>query len=386
MTTPFIPLPPARNVSRRARRQLGVSLIETMVGLTLGLLVTLVITQVWGTFESQKQRTISSSSAQVNGLLALTALEQDLRNAGAGLTDSAAFNCVNTYSYYASGAASVSPIPAFTGGMGMIPVQITDGGTGSDTLSAKRSGDLLGAIPATITQAMPSSSAELNMSSTTGFAIGDIVLAIDSTTGNCTAMLVTQVQAAAKKLQHNPGGTTTYNPANSFQNSNAWPAYPTGAKIEKLGQLIAHSYTVNSANQLTLTDLSNPLTSATTVLTADVVSLKAQYGVANPGSQDVNAWVSATAVSGWNTLDSVKVKRIKAIRVAVIARSAKREAADVTLPCKNGSGVVVNSNGPCVWSDSEPVVNLSANSDWKKYRYRIYQTIIPLRNVIWAGV
>jgi type IV pilus assembly protein PilW len=386
MTTPFIPSPPARNAARRARGQFGISLVETMVGLTLGLLVTLVITQVWGTFESQKQRTISSSSAQMNGLLALTALEQDLRNAGAGLTDAAAFTCVNIYSYSATAGTNVSPVPAYAGGMAMAPVQITDGGTGSDTVAVKRSTDLLGAIPATITQAMPSSSSELNLSSTTGFADGDIVVAIDSATGNCTIMLVTQVQPAPKKLQHNPGDTTTYNPANSFQNSNAWPAYASGAKVEKLGQLIDHSFTVNSANQLTLTDLSNPLTTTTTALSADVVSFKAQYGVANAGSQDVNAWVSATAASGWNALDSVKVKRIKAVRAVVVARTAKREGTDVTFPCKNGAGVVVNPNGPCVWSDSEPVVNLSANADWKKYRYRIYQTIIPLRNVIWAGV
>lgn len=386
MTPPFIFSPPAGCASRRARRQLGISLVETMVGLALGLLVTLVITQVWGTFESQKQRTISSSSAQVNGLLALTELEQDIRNAGAGLTDSAAFNCTNIYSYYASGATVVSPIPAYTGSMAMAPVQITDGGTGSDTLTAKRSGDFLGAVPATLTQAMPSSSSELNLNSTAGFALGNVVLAIDSAAGNCTVMLVTQVQAAAEKLQHNPGGTVTYNPANSFQNSNGWPAYGSAAKIEKVGQLVTHSYGVNSANQLTLNDLSNPLTSATAVLTADIVSFKAQYGVANAGSQDVNSWVSATAATGWNTLDSTKVKRIKAIRVVVVARSGKREAADVSLPCTNGAGMVVNANGPCVWSDSEPVVNFSANSDWKKYRYRIYQTIIPLRNVIWAGV
>lgn len=368
-----------------ARRQFGISLVETMVGLTLGLVVTLVITQVWGSFESQKQRTISSASAQVSGLLALTALEQDLRSAGAGLADSAAFNCVNTYSYYESGGASVSPVPAYAG-MGMIPVQIQAGGAGSDTLTVKRSADLLGAIPVPLTKAMPSPSSELNLSWTTGFANGDIVLAIDGSAGNCTVMHVTQVQGAALKLQHNPGGTTTYNPATSFQTANSWPAYPAGSTIEKIGAMTTHSYTTNAANQLTLNDMSNPLTSVTSVLSVDIVSLKAQYGVANAGSQDVNAWVSATPASGWNTLDSAKIKRIKAIRVVLVARSSKRETADVSSPCKDASGVVVNANGPCVWSDSEPVLNLSANPDWKKYRYRIYQTIIPLRNVIWAGI
>jgi type IV pilus assembly protein PilW len=270
--------------------------------------------------------------------------------------------------------------------MGMIPVQIVDGGAGSDTVIAKRSADMLGALPATLTQAMPSSSAELNLSWTTGFADGDVVLAINASAGNCTVMLVTQVQSAALKLQHNPGGTVTYNPANSFQTNNGWPAYPAGSTIEKVGALIAHSYTVNATNQLTLSDMSSPLTSTTSVLSADIVGLKAQYGVANAGSQDVNAWVGATAASGWNTLDAAKIRRIKAVRVAIVARSPKREGADVSFPCKDTSGVVVNANGPCVWSDSEPVVNLSANPDWKKYRYRIYQTIIPLRNVIWAGI
>jgi type IV pilus assembly protein PilW len=383
---PMSVLPATASSGRRARRQLGISLIETMVGLTLGLMITLVITQVWGLFEGQKQRTVSSSSAQVNGALALTELEQDLRNAGAGLTDSAAFNCVNVYSYYQSNGTTVAPIPAYSGGMPMVPVQITDGGTGSDTLTIKRSSDLLGAIPATLTQTMPSSSSELNLSATTGFSIGDVVLAVDAATGNCTVMLATQVQGAAMKLQHNPGDTVTYNPTTSYQNSNAWPAFSSGAEILKVGQLVSHSFTVNGSNQLTLTDTSNPLTTTVSVLTADIVALQAQYGVAPAGSQDVNAWVSATAATGWNTLDSGKVKRIKAIRLAVVARSSKREGTNVTFPCKDGTGTVVNANGPCVWSDSEPVVNLSADPNWQKYRYRIYQTIIPLRNIIWAGV
>jgi type IV pilus assembly protein PilW len=370
----------AAGLAATGRRQRGVSLIETMVGLTLGLLITLVITQVWGTFEGQKQRTVNSSAAQMNGLLALTELEQDMREAGAGLTDTVAFSCVNTFSYYASGSTTVMPIPAYAGGLSMVPVQITDGGTGSDTLTLKRSSDLLGAIPATITKAMPSSSAELNLNYTTGFTSGDVVVAVDTATGNCTVMQVTQVQGAALKLQHNPGGTDTYNPSSSIQNSNGWPAYATGSRIEKIGQLIAHTYSVSSTN------LSNPLASTSSILAADIVSLKAQYGIANVGSQDVNAWVAATATTGWNVLDTTKVKRIKAVRAVVVARSSKREGTDVTAPCKDSSGTVVNPNGPCVWSDSEPVLDLSANADWKKYRYRIYQTIMPLRNVIWAGV
>ncbi|UUZ78542.1 PilW family protein [Polaromonas sp. P1(28)-13] len=201
-------------------------------------------------------------------------------------------------------------------------------------------------------------------------------------------MLVTQVQGAALKLQHNPGDATTYNPTVSFQNTNAWPAYSAGAKILKIGQLISHAYTVNASNQLALTDYSTPSASASFILAADIVKLKAQYGVADVSSQDVNDWVNASAATGWNTLDSAKVKRIKAIRLVIVARSSKKEGADVTSTCTNVSGGV--NNGPCAWSDTTadpaPVIDLSSNTDWKKYRYRVYQTIIPIRNVIWAGV
>lgn len=125
-------------LTRGAQTQRGLSLIETMVGLTLGLLVTLIITQVWGVFESQKQRSISGSSAQASGLLALTELEQDIRSAGAGITEAAAFTCTSIYSYYKNGTTVTSPIPAYTGTLGMAPVKIIDGGAASDTITVKR--------------------------------------------------------------------------------------------------------------------------------------------------------------------------------------------------------------------------------------------------------
>lgn len=373
--------------SKRLASQRGVSLIETMVGMGLGILVSLIIVQVWGNFESQKQRTVSGSSAQENGLLALTELEVDVRGAGAGLTDSAAFDCTSIYSYYETGSVAVSPIPAYSGGMGLVPVQITDGGTGSDTLTVKRGSDFLGALPAVITNTMPSSSSVLDVNSVAGFADGDVVLAVDSSTGKCTVMSITQVMGSALKLQHNPGGSTTYNPTTSFQNTNAWPAFSTGAKILKIGNLLVRSYTVNGSNQLAQTAINGVSAATTAVLAGDIVKLKAQYGIANVGSQDVSAWVNATAATGWNVLDSAKVKRIKAIRLVIVARSSQREGADVTATCVNNAGT---NNGPCAWvdtaADPAPLIDLSANADWKKYRYRVYQSVIPMRNVIWAGV
>ena len=116
---------PVNRIARRNRLR-GMSLIETMVGMTLGILVSLIITQVWGVFENQKQRTISATAGQATGLLALTELEQDVRSAGAGLTDTSTFNCNAIFSYYENGGTQISPVPAYAGSMGMAPVQIVD--------------------------------------------------------------------------------------------------------------------------------------------------------------------------------------------------------------------------------------------------------------------
>lgn len=379
-----LPIPSLwRKNAKRGLPQRGISLVETMVGLTLGMLVTVVILQVWGGFEDQKSRTVSGSSAQESGLLAITQIEQDVRNAGSGFTDSAAFDCSTIYSYYENAGSYVSPAPAYSGGT-LAPVKIADGGTGSDTITAMRATEFLGAIPATITATMPQSSSELNMSRTYGFADGDIVLAVQG--GNCTVMLITQVQDAALKLQHNPGGGTTYNPTIAFQSDNGWPAYTSGAKLMKVGQMLMHAFTVNASNQLIMTDYSVPNTTTVSILASDVVKLKAQYGIANAGTQNVNDWVSATG--SWATLDTTESKRIKAIRVVIVARSSKMESSDVTGVCTNTSGVV--NNGPCAWPDTAadpaPQIDLSSDANWRKYRYRVYQTIIPIRNVIWAGV
>lgn len=343
----------------------GFSLVEIMVGMTLGLLMVLIITQALSVFENQKRTTTATSDAQENGLMAVVQLEQEIRNAGIGLADSAAFNCNAIFSYYEAGGTTTIPAPGMPSSV-MAPVTIIDGGaTGSDTVTMMRGTDFLGSIPATITSSMPQPSAELNVNRTTGFIDGSLILV--SQGSNCTVMQVTQVQDAALKIQHNPGSSgPSYNPSSSFYNTspgNTWPSFSTGAKVLNFGSLVVNTYSIDANKSLQMADKS----ATVTTLVKDIVSLQAQYGIADAGSQNVNAWVNADATSGFDTLDSDKVKRIKAVRITVVARSGKKEAGNVTTSAPGG-------------------VNISTLPDWQKYRYRVYTTIIPLRNVIWANV
>lgn len=363
------------NIPGKDRAQ-GFSLVEVMVGMAVGLLSILVILQTFTMFENQKRTTTSGADTQNNGLMALVNLEQAIRSAGSGFTDSSAFTCTTTYAWNDTiGSFAVS----------FFPVQITDGGTtGPDSLTIQTASNFLGNIPAKITTPMPSSSSELNVSRTTGFTANDLVLVSDGT--NCTLMQITQVQPAPLKLQHNPGGSPSYNPSTSYQSINGWPAYGSNASILDMGQMTTSKFSINANNLQASTSTLGTAATTPVELVSDIVSLQAQYGTAPGGAQqNVTAWVNATGT--WAAPSANDIKRIKAVRLVVVARSGKKETANVTQPCTNISGIV--NNGPCS-TDSvaapAPAIDLSANPDWQKYRYRVYQTVIPLRNVIWANL
>jgi type IV pilus assembly protein PilW len=115
--------------------------------------------------------------------------------------------------------------------------------------------------------------------------------------------------------------------------------------------------------------------------------LKAQYGItASADSDVVTNWVSATGT--WQNPASSDVPRIKAIRIVVVSRSAEPAASVVSSACTNANGIA--NTGPCSFQDAEsPVIDLSnipvmSGKTWQNYRYRVYQSVIPLRNVLWS--
>jgi type IV pilus assembly protein PilW len=352
----------------------------------------LVIMQTLSVFEFQKRSTTAGSDAQVNGLMALLSMEQSIRSAGAGFANTAAFACSTIYAWYDNGTTNGPLSFSFS------PITITSGGlTGSDTITVQSGKNFLGNIPVTITTAMPSSSSELNVSQTIGFTANDLVLVANGT--GCTLMQLTTIQPTALKLQHNPGGSTGYNPSVPYQTSNSWPAYGANSQIINIGQINMSTYSISSTNRLQVKSSQLGVSGSNQVeLATDIVSFKAQYGIAATGSQNVTKWVNADSSSGtnWATPTGIQVKMIKAVRLVIVSRSAKKETQDVTFDCTNtGSGTV--NHGPCAWTDTAadpaPKIDLSflpggvtANPDWAKYRYKVYSTVIPLRNVIWANI
>ena len=73
--------------------QKGFSLIELMVGMTIGFITLIVIVQTMSVFDAHKTTTTAAADAQENGLLALSAIERDIRRAGAGFNHKEGMRC-----------------------------------------------------------------------------------------------------------------------------------------------------------------------------------------------------------------------------------------------------------------------------------------------------
>ena len=151
-------------------------------------------------------------------------------------------------------------------------------------------------------------------------------------------------------------------------------------------------------------------------MTSNIVNMQAQYGVdtgnsatylsncstnvaAPVGTGDADGtvdpatgWVDPTGVwanDGGNSPSLFNLRRIRAIRIGLVARSAVKEVPKpndlINYPfypqCSS------TRTQPTIRWDSGPDMNpdLSADPDWMCYRYKVYQTTIPIRNAIWSS-
>lgn len=342
------------NNERSFLHQAGFTLVEVMVGMVIGLLATIVIMQVLSVFEAQKRTTTGTADAQTNGGIALYSIGRELQMAGYPLmpvTDSA-LECTTL---------TVNGVADATVPNRLSPVAIADGGAAagaSDTITLRYGSSLMGGVPTQITAMGAPTANDATVGSNLGCQAGDITLITNGTT--CAMSSATAV-----------AGTTTVTLANTT-------AAIAGVNLACLGTWNEITYRVNNGN------LERNLVPSV----VGIVNLQVQYGIsATASSNQVTQWVDATAATGWNAPTVANRNRIKAVRIAVVARNAKMEPTTVTAACS--STTLANPTGLCAWAGSvaspAPVLDLSNDPNWARYRYRVFETIIPLRNMIWSS-
>jgi type IV pilus assembly protein PilW len=365
----------------------GFGLVEIMVGLAIGMLAMIVVMQVYSQNEAQKRSTTGGADATNNGAIALTMIERDARNAGWGMDITHYADCATAYTYCDGSAAcggSAGPISDFS----LQSLVIKDGGTKPDSVFIRyfadpNQGSFRQPTKTKLRATMPQPSAELDVASTDGCDEGNLALMVQG--DHCTLIQVTHMQGQALKVQHNPGANGSFNPSENFQKTNNWPSYTKGAALSCFpapdkGPQFIRSYSIDAdKRQLLRTDNATETAASNEVVSSEIVDLQAQYGVAPLHSQSVNQWVDATGTWAAPTADDRT--RIKALRIVLVARSAQYEKPDPSGTCSATTQAMV-----ATWPAWANFNTANFAPGWQCYRYKVFETVVPLRNVLWGRI
>lgn len=347
-------------------RQTGFSLVELMVGVAIGLLGVLIIMQVSTVFEGQKRTTTTGSDAQTSGSLAFYSIERDVRRAGFGFSVPGIMGC--TVKRFNDGKVLPDLI--------LQPVVITKGADGApDAIRVLSSAKSNWSVPVRMIKAHAQSADEMSVNSTLGIRVDDLLIAYEPGK-TCTMFQATGPVGSTGnaisdpvKLEHKAATTDGKGIWNPEDQTEIFPAggYGVDAQVFNLGGMIDRTYSLDGNNNLQVSDDGG---ATQRVIAADVVNLKAQYGIVN----------AAKALVWSDTLALADIGRLVAVRMAIVARSPLRERGDSTGNCSATS----TTNMP-KWTEGDMLSEnyQEANPDWQCYRYKTFENVIPLRNMMW---
>lgn len=371
----------------RIRRARGMALLETMIGLTLGLLVVLVIVKSFSSVEQFARAGAGQADAQQRGAMISWRLNRELRMAGAGIGHSAtAWGCrLNVWRSGARLLPRSSTWPAPFGNLPtelrLVPIAVSDdtGPGGTDQLVFASARGSTGLTP--LTAAVTSASA-IESGNATGFRGGDLLLMTDaSTVGDCQVGQIdtTFAQPAPGTAPSTaiPTGTVgaIYNAPTGFANL----TQPGDYTVLNLGTTPSlQMITVNDLGQLVLLDALGMMTSADPVVLAENVrDFQVLYGIDDglgggvANDNVIDSWVAPNGPWRFDALHSVAgpALQVKAIRLAIVVRAnvAQGRLGPVNLTLFGDLPAALR-------------VDLALTTDERHDQLQVYDTVIALRN------
>lgn len=351
-------------------RQQGVTLIELMVGMVVGLLTTLLITQVLATAESQRRTAVTGNSAQVSGALAIYSLQHDIQMSGYGITmNPTVLGCTINGQSTNAVSMTLAPVTITFNATAGYPDQIT-------TLSGNKAGAL---VPLVMTEDHPNGGASFVVLNSFSASVGDTMIAtpLDITTRTCSMFTVTGTTATA--IEHAATGTWNNNLPGTFPAS----GYQNKSTLLNLGPAFVQRRYQISANMTLQTQDRSPTTGQLgTAQDAfpDIVNMRALYGMDTNGDNAIDSYSNTTPTT------NAQWKQVIAVRIAILARSSEREKAAIHAATPDSLAWSVR-NAPADAAMTAYQLKYHAaddtSSDWQYYRYKLYDTVIPLRNALW---
>ena len=337
----------------------GLSLVELMVGLVVGLLVSLAAGGSAQLFNATQRQGLGVGSGSVNAASALAAIKGDVANVGLGFFGDSKYGCASLN--LSTGITLRSNGAVFS------PVQATRSGA-NDVLDIVYGSEV--SAGAAVPLALSSTGSDATLASLLPATVGQaVLLAPLDGVSSCTVRSVTAttVPTAADKQLLSFGAAGSHNQV-AFTTPVTYPAKSLAAL---LGTLQWNRYSVASGNLV----ITRVLDGSTAILLRNVIALRIEYGTsaAAAGSTTLDAWQDPSDV-GWTAIGSGNIARVRALRIGIVVRSAQREKANASGTCE------ASSAKPVLFSNTiEPDV-----TDWRCYRYRSAVIVAPLRNVVYG--
>lgn len=341
------------------RRHRGFSLPEIMVGMIIGMLGIIIIMQVTSVFESQKRTTTSGDDAQNSGAIALYSMQRDLSQAGYGFSSANLVGREFRTPYITF--AALTPVVVNPAQLNLVRDAETDtfiviyGNSNSTTEGAIITNS--NPTPYTITGGAGASDGSNAAVGGHSFLSGDWVTVDDGAASAGSSVTATHYLYAASGVD--VGAVPVTIPGAITQ---AYVAPPVGLQDTAAGP---HPvlYNFGPSPSILAYAVRNGSLSVCNYLIQDCASNTATWLQLTGGIVSMRVQCSGAA----------------ALRVALVARSTQINPAAVTTTTP-----IWNPNGASAAVAATPATSWGA--DWNQYRYKTFETIVPIRNAIWTGV
>lgn len=360
----------AETLHRPPRRVRGLSIIELMVGMVVGLLVSLIAARSAQFFTATQRQGVAVGGGLSNAASALAAIKDDVSLGGMGFFVDGRYRCASLN--LSSGVGT----PASDGAT-FAPVQATRVGS-NDVIDVIYSSDVAAGAWSELNAVSDGSAATIN--SLLPITVGQtpaVLLArkvADATAANpCLVRTVTAstVPAAGVRQAMSFANTGVHNQA-VFTSS---PPFTERSPVILLGGLNWNRYQLNGTNL----QLTQRLTGTTATLLRNVIGLRVQYGVTlgagTPAA--VEDWVHTTD-AGWGSVSTANIAQVRALRIGVVVRSPQREKPEGS----GGTTCETTKTKPQLFEGADAVTIEPDVADWQCYRYRSAVIVAPIRNLV----
>lgn len=364
--------------------QRGLTLIELMVTLVIGMVMALALFTMLANSEGNKRDTAGVNDAEQGGELALYLLDQWGRSAGAGFAalSTQAYGCPLT-STQLPAASLPAPFTSVSGTVRLAPMMIVPGATTpgvsgqpSDALIVMGGTDGLGGAP--LVNASVPTAAALTLNNALPVNAGDLLLLIDPAAGTPATCVVTQASSVAG-TGVSLGGTfqltslpvlTDQTVALTIGSATAGGSPPQFMLVGVGDNDTLYSYDLL---QVDGTGVAQPRVQG-------VFEMHAIYGVNTLATDDgtITSWVSPQSgtyaysnLTAGTAAAAGLLSRIKAVRVALILQIPLKEKLPIGPTSLTWFNDLAASglNGTRALSTTEQL-----------YRYRVVEATLPLRN------